>query len=166
MPNFKRAVAVISGLFLLGCIVSAHGQTPSANAPILFSVVDENGAAVPDAQVVIQEPGDPEMRLLTNYAGQVACVLQGTGAYSLRIERPGFYQTVLNQADPLVRELRIVLNHEQMVLEQVSVTASVPGIDTQQTSDKHTMNMPEIVNVPYPNSRDIRNLLPFYPGVV
>ncbi len=26
--------------------------------------------------------------------------------------------------------------------------------------------MPEIINVPYPTSRDIRNLLPFYPGVV
>jgi hypothetical protein len=28
------------------------------------------------------------------------------------------------------------------------------------------MNMPEIVNVPYPTSHDIRKLLPFYPGVV
>ena len=28
------------------------------------------------------------------------------------------------------------------------------------------MNTPEIVNVPYPTSRDIRNLLPFNPGVV
>ena len=28
------------------------------------------------------------------------------------------------------------------------------------------MNTPEIVNIPYPTSRDIRNLLPFNPGVV
>ncbi len=28
------------------------------------------------------------------------------------------------------------------------------------------MDLPEIINVPYPTSRDIRNLLPFYPGVV
>ena len=28
------------------------------------------------------------------------------------------------------------------------------------------MELPEIINVPYPTSRDIRNLLPFYPGVV
>ena len=40
------------------------------------------------------------------------------------------------------------------------------GIDTEQTSDKSTMNTPEIVNIPYPTSRDIRNLLPFNPGVV
>ena len=28
------------------------------------------------------------------------------------------------------------------------------------------MNTPEIVNIPYQTSRDIRYLLPFYPGVV
>ena len=28
------------------------------------------------------------------------------------------------------------------------------------------MNTPEIVNIPYPTSRDIRNILPFNPGVV
>jgi hypothetical protein len=73
---------------------------------------------------------------------------------------------VLDQADPQVRDVWVVLNHEQMVLERVSVPASVPGIDTEQTSDKLTMNLPEIINVPYPTSRDIRNLLPFYPGIV
>ena len=93
-------------------------------------------------------------------------LLKGTEPYRLRIEKPGFYETVVDQADPLVREMRMVLNHEQMVVQQVSVTASAPGIDTEQTSDTLTMNMPEIINVPYPTSRDIRNLLPFYPGVV
>ena len=66
----------------------------------------------------------------------------------------------------MLRDFRIVLNHEQMVLQQVKVTASVPGIDTEQTSDKSTMNLPEIVSIPYTTSRDIRNLLPFYPGVI
>ena len=39
----------------------------------------------------------------------------------------------------------------------------------ESTLNKHptsSMNTPEIVNVPYPTSRDIRNLLPFNPGVV
>ena len=62
--------------------------------------------------------------------------------------------------------MRVELEHEQIVREQVNVTASTPGIDTQQVSDKNTMNTPEIVNIPYPTSRDIRNLLPFNPGVV
>jgi len=151
---------------LLGCIVSAAGQTSAVNAQVLLTVVDENGLAVSGAQVVVQESGHTEIRLPTDYAGHCVFVLQGTEPYRLRIAKPGFYEAVLNQADPLLRDVRVVLNHEQMVLQQVSVTASVPGIDTEQTSDKSTMNLPEIINVPYPTSRDIRNLLPFYPEVV
>ena len=79
--------------------------------------------------------------------------------------KPGYYQSanmMLNRCGAI----RIVLTHEQIVREQVDVTDSVPGIDVEQTSDQFTMNTPEIVNIPYPTSRDIRNILPFHPGVV
>jgi len=165
MRSFRRAGGVVFWLFFFGCIASAAGQT-AADAPVLLTVLDENGVPVAGAEAVFQEPGKNEIRLLTNYAGQVTYSIEGTEPYRLRLEKPGFYETVLNQADPLLRDVRVVLNHEQMVLEQVSVTASVPGIDTEQTSDQRSMNLPEIVNVPYRTSRDIRNLLPFYPGVV
>ena len=162
----KRAGGILSWLFLLGCIVPAAGQTSKVNAPVLLTVVDENGGPVSDALVVLQEPDYTEIRLSTDYAGHGTYILQGTEPYRLSIEKPGFYETALDQADPQVRDVRVVLNHEQVVLQQVSVTASVPGIDPEQTSDKLTMNLPEIINVPYPNSRDIRNLLQFYPGMV
>ena len=67
---------------------------------------------------------------------------------------------------PSQNSVKVVLAHEQIVREQVNVTASPPGIDTQQISDQSTMNTPEIVNIPYQTSRDIRYLLPFNPGVV
>lgn len=166
MQCFRRADEFLSWLFLLGCIVSAAGQTSAVNSPMRLAVVDENGVAVSDAQVVLQEPRHLEVHLSTDYAGHATYVLQGTEPYRLRIDKPGFYETVSDQSDPLLRDVRVVLNHEQTVVQQVSVTTSVPGIDMEQTSDTRTMNMPEIVNVPYPTSRDIRNLLPFYPGVV
>lgn len=162
----KRAGGILSWLFLLGCIVPAAGQTSKVNAPVLLTVVDENGGPVSDALVVLQEPEYTEIRFSTDYAGHGTYILQGNEPYRLRIGKPGFYETALDHADPQVRDVRVVLNHEQMVLQQVSVTASVPGIDPEQTSDKFTMTMPEIINVPYPNSRDIRNLLQFYPGMV
>ncbi|MGH2396720.1 MAG: TonB-dependent receptor domain-containing protein [bacterium] len=48
----------------------------------------------------------------------------------------------------------------------MNVVESPPVIDPAQTSNTVTLNTPEIVNIPYPTSRDIRNLLPFTPGVV
>ncbi len=131
-----------------------------------LSIVDETGAAVADAQVTVQEPGRAEVRLTSDYAGHASFTLLGSQPYMLRIEKPGFYQTLMNSTDPELREIRVVLQHEQMLVQQVNVTASVPGIDKEQTSDTRVMNVPEIINIPYPTSRDIRNLLPFYPGVI
>ncbi len=157
---------VIPGLLLLFCAVLAGGQSPAARAPVILTVVDENSLAVSGAQVTVLEPGLAAVRLWTDYAGHCAYILQQGAPYQIRAQKPGFYQSVENGIDARVSDLRLVLTHEQIVTEQVNVTASLPGIDTEQTSDKSSMNTPEIMNVPYPTSRDIRNLLPFNPGVV
>lgn len=141
-------------------------KAQSARAPVVITVVDENNAAVPGANVLIQEPGNPEARLTTDFNGRALWVLQGTAAFTVRVGKPGFYTTTSAENDPGTRDLRIVVNHEQMVVQQVNVAASVPTIDPEQTSDTFTMAVPEIINIPYPTSRDIRNLLPFYPGVM
>jgi hypothetical protein len=161
-----RAGAAFAVCSLFGLMACAIAQAPVQNHAVALAVVDENGAAVAGAQVTLEQPGRAAIRLATDYSGHSYFTLQGSEPYRLRVERPGFYESVVNAADPLQRDQRVVLNHEQVVNEQVSVTGSAPGIDTTQTSDRFTMNVPEIVNVPYPTSRDIRNLLPFYPGVV
>ncbi|HTX76678.1 MAG TPA: carboxypeptidase regulatory-like domain-containing protein [Terracidiphilus sp.] len=130
------------------------------------TVVDENDAAVPGAEVTIEQPGSTIQRLATDYNGSVHFELKGTAPYRLRVQKPGFYQSEQNSLEPQQQDVRVVLAHEQMVVEQVNVSASPPGIDPQQVSDTITMALPEIINVPYPTSRDIRNLLPFFPGVV
>ena len=162
----RRAVAPTVFLLLFGFFVSllaAQTRTPSL---IGLSIIDETGAAVPNAQVTVQEPGRTMVRLASDFAGHISFRLLGDQPYTLRVEKPGFYQTVMNNADPGIREIRVVLHHEQMLVQQVNVTASIPGIDPEQTTDSRVMNVPEIINVPYPTSRDIRNLLPFYPGVI
>jgi hypothetical protein len=166
MRDFKCAGGVISGLLLFGGIGFAGAQTTAVIAPAVLTVVDEVGAAVSDAQVVIEEPGEVEIRFSTDYAGHGTYHVKGSQPYFLRIAKPGFYETVVTQTDPQILEIRVVLNHEQIVQEQVSVTASVAGIDMERSSDELTMDLPDIINVPYPTSRDIRDLLPYFPGVV
>ncbi|HLY39661.1 MAG TPA: TonB-dependent receptor [Terracidiphilus sp.] len=141
-------------------------QGPPAGQVVLLAVVDENGQAVADAQVFVTEEGRAGVRLSTDYLGHAMIRLHSAEPYHLRVEKPGFYQTVQNETDRASHDIRVVLRREQMVLEQVQVSASVPGIDPEQTSDVRALDVPEIINVPYPTSRDIRNLLQFYPGVV
>ncbi len=156
---------------LVACLFAAAAQQkPSAptTAPqkISISIVDENGAVVPEAQITVQEAGKAPQRLSAGVSGHATYTIAGSALYSIRVGKPGFYESVTDQADPLVHDVRVVLTHEQMLVQQVDVSASPPGIDTQQVSDKITLALPEIINIPYATSRDIRNLLPFYPGVV
>jgi hypothetical protein len=159
-------------LLLLYCVVAAAGQQPDRRspnaiaAPVAFTVVDENGQPVPGAQVTILEPAQQTAQLWTDYAGNCDYTVKQDSPYQIHVAKAGFYEASVAGIDGSQKSVRVTLTHEQIVREQVNVTASTPGIDTQQVSDQSTMNTPEIVNVPYQTSRDIRYLLPFFPGVV
>lgn len=145
---------------------AGRGDEAVAAQSVALTVVDENGLAVAGAQVEIQEPGRPPVRRATDYLGRCAWVPRQTSPYTVRVEKPGFYRNEARGIDVQVQSLRLVLAHEQVVRAEVSVSASTPGIDPEQVSDRRTLNTAEIVNIPFPTSRDIRNLLPFTPGVV
>ncbi len=172
MPLSSCGMRAIAGLLLMHCAVVAGGQQTPNRPPdglpfsVAVTVVDENRLPVPAAQVTILEPGENALQLWTAYDGHCSFVLRQNAPYQIQSAKPGFYQDLRSGVEPAVNSVRIVLTHEQIVQEQVDVTASVPGIDPEQTSDQITMNTPEIVNIPYEPSRDIRNLLPFNPGVV
>jgi hypothetical protein len=164
--HFGRAGKASAVLLLLFGAAVAAGQQNTVSAQVTVTVVDENGQAVEGAQVTIDEPGIAPAQLWTDYAGNCIYAPRQRGPYQVQVEKAGFYKADAGGIDPNQRSVRVVLAHEQIVREQVNVTASTPGIDTQQVADQSTMNTAEIVNIPYETSRDIRNLLPFNPGVV
>lgn len=141
---------------------------PPAALPssVTLTVVDETGIAVPGAAIAIEQPGKPPLQVITDYAGRCSYRLQENAPYTIRAVKPNFYQAQETNVDPESGSVRLVMAHMQIVQEQVNVTASSPGIETDQIADRHVMNTPEIVNIPYQTSRDIRYLLPFYPNIV
>ena len=164
--NCAGVLRVFACVLLLSCVAPAAAQSAPSRHSVELTVLDETGIAVHDAQVTVTQPGQPPFVLRTDFAGRCSFTLNSSAPYAIDVEKPGFYQASLTNVDPGSGDEEIVLNHEQIVREEVNVSASSPGIDTTQPSDVHTMNTPEIVNIPYVTSRDIRNLLPFYPGVV
>lgn len=175
MPGLVRGISLTLALTL--CAVhAAHAQTPRPHAPpppaprasrtVALTVVDQNGVAVPNAQVTILESGLPPLHLDTDYAGRCSWTPRHSALYSLRIDKSGFYQTTAENLGPSDTTLHLVLTHEEVLQQEVNVHASVPGIDPDQLSDKIAMNVPEVVNIPFPTNNDIRNLLPFTPSVV
>jgi hypothetical protein len=162
MPRGHWANEVVFFCLLVCNVAVAIAQS----SLIEFTVTDENGLPVSGAQVVVSEPGIPPQRLTTDYAGRCQYSVHGNTPYEVDIVRTGFYQTLAHQVDPHQQTVELVLAHQQIVREQVNVVASTVGIDPDQTSDISNMSTPEIVSIPYQPSRDIRNLLPFNPGVV
>ena len=137
-----------------------------AQTPVVVTVSDENGLAVSGAQLTLSQAGRRDIELQTDYAGRCSYSLHRNASYQLRVEKPGFYQVLKSDVDAHLVEVAVVLVHVQVIQQEVHVAASTVGIDPEQTSLKSTMNTSEIVNIPYPTSRDIRNLLPFNPGIV
>src|SRR5437868_519284 len=143
----RRALAsgIIIGLLLL-CSTAGMGQTSAFHAPVVLTVVDENGLPVSDAHVTLSEPGGNALQLETDYAGRCAYSLR-KAPYQIRVDKPGFYQAIEPHTDAQVERVEVVLAHEQIIRQQVNIVASPTGIDPEQTSDKSTMNTPEIVNI-------------------
>lgn len=174
MPLPKRGIHPIAVLLLVCGSAATHAQAPRPRAPasspaskaVAISVVDQNGVPVPGALITITAPGKPALHITTDYTGNGSWIPTDAEPCSLLIEKPGFYQSNTTGLDPQQKTLRIVLSQEELLQQQVNVTASAPGIDPQQISDQKTLNVPEIVSVPFPINRDIRNLLPFTPGVI
>ncbi len=165
LRHYGNEGAVIAAFFLF-CVTCVGAQPQGTRTAIVVTVLDETGRAVPDAQVTITEPGQQPAHLRTDYAGNASYKLRQQSSYQIRVEKPGFYRAEQSGIDANQSSVKILLAHEQIVREQVNVTASTPGIDPEQPTDQVTMNTPEIVNIPYETSHDIRNLLPYFPGVV
>ena len=172
MPYAERPWRAVPGLLVWLCAAMACGQTQAVRAPVAVSVpvsvsvVDENGVAVSGAQVTVTEPRQELAHLRTDFAGVCSFTLRQQSPYQLHVEKPGFYATDASGIEAGQTSVKVVLAHEQIVHEQVNVTASPPGIDTQEIPNQTAMNTPEIVNIPFQTSRDIRYLLPSLPGVV
>jgi len=161
MPRAGSASRVTVLCFLVFGVVAVFAQHPQ----IELTVNDENGVAVSDAQVILSEPNRPSQRLSTDYAGRCEYTVRGA-LYEIDVEKQGFYRTQVSQVDPQQQAVELTLAHQQIVRQQVDVVASSTGIDPEQTADVSNMSTPEIANIPYQPSRDIRDLLPFNPGVV
>ena len=133
-----------------------------------MSVVDENSIPVASAQIALEHSISRNViKGETDYSGKRNFDSLESGVYQVRIEKKGFYATLLDAVRVgETLELSLTLNHEQELRDSVNVIYSAPTIDPSRTSANHSLAAREIVNIPYPTSRDYRNVLPFIPGVL
>jgi hypothetical protein len=165
--GFHLCFGILTGMCLLLAVVCAWGQAAQhpPNHTVVIKVSDENQFAVSDALVTLSE-GNKTLQLHTDYSGYCEFLSSFSAPYQISAEKRGFYRVAEHSVDPQARSVELTLPHEQQVREEVNVAETPPLIDPEQTTALSRMDTPEIDNIPYPTSRDIRNILPFNPGVV
>src|SRR5258706_2198199 len=89
-----------------------------------------------------------------------------TGPHRVLVECAGFYPFDSELSIAPGQAVEIAIQHHQPVAEVVNVPDVAPSVDPQQTAKRETLLGRDIVTIPYPTTRDVRNVLAYIPGVV
>ena len=159
MPEV-RAMGLPAGL--------QHPQRGPESYRLTVTVKDETGAVVPSARVTLTVPGSQTtLQASSDFAGRAEFSNVRAGAYSVSVEKEGFYaQLNITVQVGQTEAVDVTLPHRQEYKETVHVHYSPPAIDPAQTSASQQLTAQEIIELPYPTTRDIRNALPLMPGVL
>lgn len=159
---FRRLILIS----LLGLVCAVCRAQTALTLSVTAS--DENGVAQPSVRVSLQFAGSSAVfKQETDFSGRCRFPDLSPGAYELRAEKEGFYALAqVVQVSSATGAIEIELHHVQEVKEEVNVVESPPAIDPEKIADTRSLSGLDIVNIPYPITRDYRNILPYIPGVV
>jgi hypothetical protein len=148
--------------------VRAAAAPSTAARGLQITVMDENGVVAPLARITLENTATHNViQGETDFSGRWLAPNVETGTYRIHVEKAGFY--ALDQHDVKIApadSVDVAIHHQQEVGEVVNVVDSVPTLDPQQTAKSEALTTREIVEIPYPSTRDIRNIFPFIPGIV
>jgi hypothetical protein len=153
-------IALLSALPLFADTITIDGR-----------VVDDNGAPVHGARVILAPPGTLKPPaaggVASDASGRFHIAVPGEGTWKVFAEEDGFF--LFEKADLAVDRdttLEIHLSRLKELAESLDVRYSPPVIDPTDTSDAKSLQSPAILNVLYPASQDYRSALPLMTGVL
>jgi len=149
----------------LCCCVLAMGQTNKGG--ISGSVLDQNGAAVPGATVIITNLGTKQaVTVTTSEAGAFSASSLEPVTYSIVVEATGFKKAVLNglKVDTAtIASANIVLETGSLA-EQVTITTEANLINSESGTTTQTISERQIQDLPL-NNRSVLDLAVTVPNV-
>jgi len=143
----------------------------AAEATLQGRVEDENNAPVAGAVISVRSAAQTPSQSIpaeSDPTGAFRLTLAEPGSYLITVSKPGFFALMDHPADLREgpNEVALTLNHIRNTSESVNVSSSESRIDIEQTELQRQLSGPQILEVPYPSSHDLRNALALLPGVV
>lgn len=150
----------------IGMLVTVRGQSSTA-ANITGVVRDQQGAAVPKAEVTIQEQNTGASRTVTtNDDGFYSAPSLPPGLYTLSTAPQGFKKTVISNIQLHVSENKTVNLEVQVgqVTETVNITSEETQVDTRSGEVSSLVAEKQVTELPL-NGRNYAQLALMVPGV-
>ncbi|HJT52605.1 MAG TPA: carboxypeptidase regulatory-like domain-containing protein [Candidatus Angelobacter sp.] len=161
-----------STILLLWCLIAtgaAAGMWQASPAGKLdVTVTDQNGQPLASAVVTLQQNGKTVSEHTTP-TGHILLDRLPAGSYKLSVRREGFYTALVDKVEvPAGATVPVEVRLEPVreYREEVEVRAQSSPIDPEQVSTAQSLTVEDIATIPYPTTRDYRNVLPFIPGVI
>jgi hypothetical protein len=151
--------------------VFAAGQAPQPGTPgqLQITVTDPNSVPLNAVVVLIEQNGKTVSQIRTAPSGYVEVTRLAPGTYKVVLDKQGFYSATLDTVVVMAGETTPVEVRLQPVREyrtELEVRAQLSPIDPEQTPSTQTVTADNISTIPYPSTRDYRNVLAYIPGVI
>src|SRR5438067_7016496 len=161
-----RWILLSAALLLPSCELAASQTAPSPASPDLrIEILDVNGAVVAGAVVTVTGAIEDVRACTTDATGRCRFTGLATRTYRVHVEKRGSYPANAEVKLP-APEVQITLAAVQHTSANVEVIGALSPLDVEQASSAEALTQIQVQNIPYPTTRDIRNILPFIPGVV
>jgi Carboxypeptidase regulatory-like domain/TonB-dependent Receptor Plug Domain len=147
----------------------ATRQEASPTGQLHVTVMDPNGQALPAVFVLVEKGAEIISQVRTTPSGIALLSHLAPGTYKVVLQAEGFYQASVERVVIAAGETAPMEVRLQPVREyhtEIEVTAQPSPIDPEQTTSSESITANEIATIPYPTTRDYRNVLPYIPGVI
>jgi len=156
--NLCRALAT---LYSACAMLTAEVRLPGR-------ILDENRAPIQGARVSLQPGEEARHEMVSDVRGEFTFELNEAGVYRLSVEKEGYFP-IRSQRVEIAGEgqsTEVVLERVREVFESLEVSAEAPAMDMDTTAPRQGISGNDILNVPYPNTNDLRSAMRIIPGVV
>jgi Carboxypeptidase regulatory-like domain/TonB-dependent Receptor Plug Domain len=134
-----------------------------------ITVLDPDGQPISSAAVLAQQNGKFVAQDWTTPAGDAGLNRLSPGTYTVLVQKTGYYTASIDKVELSAGQTAMLEVRLQPVREyqtQIEVRAQPSPIDPEQTSSTQSITANDIATIPYPTTRDYRNVLPYIPGVI
>ncbi|HET9836987.1 MAG TPA: TonB-dependent receptor [Candidatus Angelobacter sp.] len=159
-------------LLVFACTHAHAAPWQTASSPsgqLQVTVTDQNGQPLGLVFVIVQQNDKTVAQERTTPTGTATLRQLAPGTYKLLLEKQGFYTAsvaelviVAGQTAPVEVRLEAVREYK----EEIEVTTQPSPVDPEESSNAEAITAADVSNIPYPTTRDYRNVLPYIPGVV